>query len=127
MQQQPHQQQDYVQRMANMSLTQAQGAPPAAAQQQQQQPRGGPGSSGGSGRSEGRASARIARSHRAGGAYNPAEVSLKPSLLLFCLQPGRASDARSACPSLMPASLTCLPAPPPLHPFLLLSFCTVRD
>ncbi|KAL4420998.1 hypothetical protein ABPG77_001317 [Micractinium sp. CCAP 211/92] len=67
------QQQEFAQRMAGLSLSHGQPAAAAAQQQQQQQqqaPRG-PGSS--SGRSEGRASARIARSHRAGGAYNPAE------------------------------------------------------
>ncbi len=68
------QQQEFAQRMAGLSLSHGQPAAAAAQQQQQQAqqaPRG-PGSS--SGRSEGRASARIARSHRAGGAYNPAEV-----------------------------------------------------
>ena len=72
-----HQQQDFVQRMAGMTLSSG-GGP----QQQQQQGAAAAamhrasstGSGGGGGRSEGRASARIARSHRAGGAYNPAEV-----------------------------------------------------
>ena len=62
-------QQELMQRMSSMSLS----------QQQQQQPQvhraNSTGSTGSAaGRSEGRASARIARSHRAGGAYNPAEV-----------------------------------------------------
>lgn len=64
-------QQELMQRMSSMSLSQQ--------QQQQQQPQvhraNSTGSTGSAaGRSEGRASARIARSHRAGGAYNPAEV-----------------------------------------------------
>ncbi|KAL4425902.1 hypothetical protein ABPG75_009918 [Micractinium tetrahymenae] len=66
------QQQEFAQRMAGLSLSHGQQAAAAAAQQQGQQVPRAPGSSG-SGRSEGRASARIARSHRAGGAYNPAE------------------------------------------------------
>ncbi len=71
---------DFVQHMAGMSLSQQQPAGLPQQQQQQQQQGARPGSSGGAsgaagGRSEGRASARIARSHRAGGAYNPAEVS----------------------------------------------------
>lgn len=72
-----HQQQpDFVQHMAGMSLSQQQQAGMPQQQQQQQQRPGSTGgtSANGGGRSEGRASARIARSHRAGGAYNPAEV-----------------------------------------------------
>jgi hypothetical protein len=82
------QQHDIVQRMAGMSLGQPQPHGPQQQQQQQQQAQqppqrtsNGNGSSSpalaigaGPTRSEGRASARIARSHRAGGAYNPAEV-----------------------------------------------------
>lgn len=96
-QQQQQQQADFVQHMAGMSLSQQQ--QPGLAQQEQQGAR--PGSSSGSagaagGRSEGRASARIARSHRAGGAYNPAEVGgrlSRWSMVLPCnaMQQERAS------------------------------------
>ncbi len=60
-------QHDFVHRMAGMSLGQPHPQRASSASSA--------GSSAGTtgGRSEGRASARIARSHRAGGAYNPAE------------------------------------------------------
>jgi hypothetical protein len=76
-QQQQQQQADFVQHMAGMSLSQQQqGVLPQQQQQQAMRP-GSSGSTAGAsgGRSEGRASARIARSHRAGGAYNPAEFA----------------------------------------------------
>ena len=125
-------QQELMQRMSSMSLS----------QQQQQQPQvhraNSTGSTGSAaGRSEGRASARIARSHRAGGAYNPAEVRrgrCLPACLAAAADPGPGcsrSGTRCAAPphpnprshSRPPAAaLPWLPCPAPPAPCVQFAF-----
>ncbi|PSC76092.1 Sn1-specific diacylglycerol lipase beta [Micractinium conductrix] len=90
----PAHQQDYVHRMAGMSLAQQQAQQHPQQAQQQVAPPPAPRSDSGSernvGRAEGRASARIARSHRAGGAYDPSDFQ-------FSLEEAEAGGPDARC------------------------------